>query len=91
MRGALQLFTQGGDIDAIIASERWGLIRFFLVLTAVMLVLSLSLANTIGEPVRKLAEAAERVRRGIKSRQPNSRLSPTVPMRSGISPERCAR
>ena len=34
-----------------------------------MLVLSLLLANTIGEPVRKLADAAERVRRGIKSRQ----------------------
>ena len=34
-----------------------------------MLVLSLSLANTIAEPVRKLADAAERVRRGIKSRQ----------------------
>jgi two-component system sensor histidine kinase ChvG len=35
----------------------------------VMLVLSLALANTIGEPVRKLADAADRVRRGIKSRQ----------------------
>ncbi len=69
VRGALVLFTQGGDIDAIIASERWGLIRFFLVLTAVMLLLSLSLANTIADPVRRLAEAAERVRRGIKSRQ----------------------
>ena len=34
-----------------------------------MLVLSLLLANTIAEPVRKLAEAAERVRRGIRSRQ----------------------
>jgi len=34
-----------------------------------MLMLSLSLANTIAEPVRKLADAAERVRRGIKSRQ----------------------
>ena len=32
--------------------------------------MSLSLANTIAEPVRKLADAAERVRRGIKSRQP---------------------
>ena len=31
--------------------------RFFLVLAAVMLVLSLSLANTIAEPVRKLADA----------------------------------
>jgi two-component system sensor histidine kinase ChvG len=32
-------------------------------------VLSLSLANTIAEPVRRLADAAERVRRGIRSRQ----------------------
>jgi two-component system, OmpR family, sensor histidine kinase ChvG len=68
-RGALLLSTQGGDIDAVIASERWALLRFFLVLAAVMLMLSLSLANTIAEPVRKLADAAERVRRGIKSRQ----------------------
>ena len=34
-----------------------------------MLLLSLSLANTIAEPVRRLADAAERVRRGIRSRQ----------------------
>jgi two-component system sensor histidine kinase ChvG len=69
VRGALLLSTQGGDIDSVIASERWALLRFFLVLATVMLMLSLSLANTIAEPVRKLAEAAERVRRGIKSRQ----------------------
>jgi two-component system sensor histidine kinase ChvG len=68
-RGALQLSTQGGAIDNVIASERWALLRFFLVLAAVMLILSLSLANTIAEPVRRLAEAAERVRRGIRSRQ----------------------
>ena len=69
VRGALVLSTQGGDIDKVIASERWALLRFFLVILAVMLLLSLSLANTIAEPVRKLADAAERVRRGIKSRQ----------------------
>jgi two-component system, OmpR family, sensor histidine kinase ChvG len=69
VRGALVLSTQGGDIDRVIASERWALLRFFLVILAVMLLLSLSLANTIAEPVRKLADAAERVRRGIKSRQ----------------------
>jgi len=69
IRGALLLSTQGGDIDKVISSERWALLRFFLVLAAVMLVLSISLAGTIAEPVRKLAEAAERVRRGIKSRQ----------------------
>jgi two-component system, OmpR family, sensor histidine kinase ChvG len=69
IRGALLLSTQGGDIDSVIASERWALLRVFLVLATVMLVLSLLLANTIAEPVRKLAEAAERVRRGIRSRQ----------------------
>src|SRR5579883_1497023 len=69
VRGALLLSTQGGDIDAIIAGERWAILRVFLVLAAVMSVLSLLLAGAIAEPVRKLAEAAERVRRGIKSRQ----------------------
>jgi two-component system sensor histidine kinase ChvG len=34
-----------------------------------MLVLSVFMAGTIAEPMRKLAEAAERVRRGVKSRQ----------------------
>jgi two-component system sensor histidine kinase ChvG len=70
VRGVLVMSTRGGDIDKVIAGERWGLLRFFLVIAGVMLVLSLSLANTIGEPVRKLADAADRVRRGIKSRQP---------------------
>ncbi len=69
VRGGLMLSTRGGDIDKVINSERWAILRFFLVIAAVMLLLSLSLANTIAEPVRKLAEAAERVRRGIKSRQ----------------------
>ena len=69
VRGALLLSTQGGDIDTIIASERWALIRIFLVSAGVMFLLSLFLAGTIAEPMRKLAEAAERVRRGVKSRQ----------------------
>jgi two-component system sensor histidine kinase ChvG len=69
VHGALLLSTQGGDIDRIIASERWAILRIFLVSAAVMLILSLFLAGTIAEPMRRLAEAAERVRRGIKSRQ----------------------
>lgn len=69
VRGVLLLSTQGGDIDKIIASERWAMIRFFLVFAGVMLIVSLFLAGTIAEPMRRLAEAAERVRRGIKSRQ----------------------
>ena len=69
VRGALLLSTQGGDIDKIIATERWAILRIFLVSAAVMFLLSLFLAGTIAEPMRRLAEAAERVRRGVKSRQ----------------------
>lgn len=69
VRGALLLSTQGGDIDGIIAAERWAIIRIFLVSAAIMLLLSLFLAGTIAGPMHRLAEAAERVRRGIKSRQ----------------------
>jgi len=69
VRGVLLLSTQEGDIDAAIWSERLGLFRVFLVAAIVMTVLSFLLAGTIAGPVRRLAEAAERVRRGIKSRQ----------------------
>ncbi|MBM3562911.1 MAG: HAMP domain-containing protein [Alphaproteobacteria bacterium] len=69
VRGALLLSTMGGDIDAIIVAERWGIIRIFLVSAGVMLLISLFFTNTITEPMRRLAEAAERVRRGARSRQ----------------------
>src|SRR5439155_20084205 len=68
VRGALLLSTQGGDIDQIIAKERFGILQVFLVAALVMLVVSVLLAGTIAEPIRRLAEAAERVRRGRKSR-----------------------
>jgi two-component system sensor histidine kinase ChvG len=68
VRAALLLSTQGGDIDKIIASERLAIMRVFLFCAVVMFLVSLFLAGTIAEPVRKLADAAERVRRGIKSR-----------------------
>ncbi|MCB1540030.1 MAG: sensor histidine kinase [Rhodoblastus sp.] len=68
VRGAVLLSTQGGDIDKIIASERWAIVRIFLVSASVMLLLSLFFAGTIAEPIRRLAEAAERVRRGGKAR-----------------------
>jgi two-component system sensor histidine kinase ChvG len=69
VRGALLLSTQGGAIDAIIASERFALLQVFLVAALVMVVLSALLAGAIAGPVRRLADAAERVRRGIKSRE----------------------
>jgi len=69
VQGVLLLSTQEGDIDAIIASERFALLQVFLVAAIVMIVLSLFLAGAIAGPVRRLAEAAERVRWGTKSRQ----------------------
>jgi len=69
VRGALLLSTQGDDIDKIIASERGAVVRIFLVSSVIMFLLSLFIAGTIAEPLRRLAEAAERVRRGTKSRR----------------------
>jgi two-component system, OmpR family, sensor histidine kinase ChvG len=69
VQGALLMSTQGGDIDAIIASERFGLLQVFLIAASVVVVVSVIFAGAIVVPVRRLAEAAERVRRGIKSRQ----------------------
>jgi two-component system sensor histidine kinase ChvG len=69
VRGALLLSTPEGDIDKIIASERFALLQVFLIAALVMVVLSLLVAGQIVGPVSRLAEAAERVRLGIKSRQ----------------------
>ena len=69
VKGALLLSTQGGDIDAVIVSERYAIFQVFAISAAVMIVLSVLLAGTIAEPIRKLADAAQRVRRGVKSRE----------------------
>jgi two-component system, OmpR family, sensor histidine kinase ChvG len=61
--GVLFVSTEGGDIDDILRQERFTLIEVFLVAFAVMLLSSLYLAGTIAEPVRRLAAAADRVRR----------------------------
>jgi two-component system, OmpR family, sensor histidine kinase ChvG len=68
-RGVLLLSTQEGDIDEVIGDERIAIIMVFLIAASVMTVLSMLLAGTIAEPVRRLSDAAERVRRGLKARQ----------------------
>ena len=68
VRGALLLSTQGGEIDDAVAAERFQVLALFLALGAVMVLLSMLLARTIAGPVRRLADAAENVRRRIKSR-----------------------
>lgn len=66
--GAMVLSTQGGDIDNIVWAEQWGIIRLFLVAVGVAGLLSFFLAGTIAGPIRRLAAAAERVRRGTQAR-----------------------
>lgn len=68
VRGALLLSTQGADIDDMVEAERLAIVKVFLVAASVMVVLSMLLAGTIAGPVRRLAEAAERVRRRIRTR-----------------------
>ena len=62
--GTLMLSTRGGDIDAIVRAERLAIVQVFLVALGVTILLSVVLAGTIAEPVRRLAESAEIVRRG---------------------------
>ncbi len=67
--GALQLSTQAGDIDAIVRAERMAIIRVFLVASGVIVALSILLAGTIAAPLRRLAAAADRVRRSVRARE----------------------
>jgi two-component system sensor histidine kinase ChvG len=66
--GVLLLSTRGGDIDNIVAAERWGIVRVSLFAAAVTIVLSVILANTIAGPVQRLSAAAESVRHSVRAR-----------------------
>ncbi len=68
VRGALLFSTQRGDIDQMVERERLAVFKVFLVAAAVMVVLSVFLAGTIADPVRRLAAGAESVRRRIRAR-----------------------
>jgi two-component system sensor histidine kinase ChvG len=67
--GSLLLSTESGDIDAIVQAERMAIMRVFLVAAVITMLLSILLASTIAGPVRRLASAAERVRRGVRHRR----------------------
>lgn len=66
--GVLLLSTRGGDIDGIVASERWQIMRMGLYAAAVTVLLSVLMAHTIAGPIHELSDAAERVRRRVKAR-----------------------
>lgn len=66
--GALLLSTEGGDIDAIVYAERLAIVRVLVVVATVTVLLSILMAGTIAAPLRRLADAADRVRGGVQSR-----------------------
>ncbi len=66
--GALVLSTTGGEIDDVLNAERRVVLFTFGFVALVTILLSVSLAGTIAEPIRRLSAAAERVRRGINKR-----------------------
>ncbi|HJS30591.1 MAG TPA: stimulus-sensing domain-containing protein [Alphaproteobacteria bacterium] len=62
--GALQLSASGRTIEQNLRSVRLDIIKLFAIALAVTFLVSLYLAGTIARPLRRLARAAERVRRG---------------------------
>jgi two-component system sensor histidine kinase ChvG len=67
--GVLLLTTESGDIDDILKEERSALIKVSLIAFGALLLSSLYLAGFIAVPIRRLAAAAERVRRGRGGRE----------------------
>jgi len=61
--GALMLSETGEDIDDAVRDVRLEIMRVFLIALGITVLLSLYLAGTIVRPLRRLAQAADRVRR----------------------------
>ncbi len=60
--GAVLLARSGGEIDRAIRSVRFDILRVFGVALLVTVALSFYLAGTIARPIRRLAQAADRLR-----------------------------
>jgi two-component system, OmpR family, sensor histidine kinase ChvG len=62
--GAVLLSTDSAEIDQAVRGVRFDILKVFLIALGVTVLLSVYLAGTIARPIRRLAAAAERVRRG---------------------------
>ena len=62
--GAVLLTVTAEEIDAAVRAVRFDILKVFAVVLALTVLLSLYLAGTIARPVRRLAAAADSVRRG---------------------------
>lgn len=60
MVGSVVLSTLGGEIDGFIRGERQQILEMFVLAAFTSIFLSILLANTIGRPLRALAQAAEK-------------------------------
>ncbi len=62
--GALLLSSEGGDVEQAVRNVRFTIFEAFAIAFVLTVLLSLYLAQTIALPLRRLAAAAERIRRG---------------------------
>jgi len=63
--GAVLLSVGSADLEQAVRAVRLDILKVFLVALSVTVLLSIYLAGTIARPIRRLAAAAERVRRGL--------------------------
>jgi two-component system, OmpR family, sensor histidine kinase ChvG len=62
--GAVLLSSDSSEIEQAVRSVRFQILKVFCIALGVTVLLSIYLAGTIARPIRRLAAAAERVRRG---------------------------
>jgi two-component system, OmpR family, sensor histidine kinase ChvG len=62
--GALLLTADGGEVEQAVRGVRFTIVEAFAIAFVITVLLSLYLAGTIARPLRRLADAAERIRRG---------------------------
>jgi two-component system, OmpR family, sensor histidine kinase ChvG len=63
--GAVLLSVGSSDLEAAVRAVRLDILKAFLIALTVTVLLSIYLAGTIARPIRRLAAAADRVRRGL--------------------------
>lgn len=62
--GAVLLSSDSSEIDQAVRAVRFEILKVFVIALGITVLLSIYLAGTIARPIRRLAAAADRVRRG---------------------------
>lgn len=68
--GALLLTADNGEVEQAVRGVRFTILEAFAIAFVITVLLSLYLAQTIARPLRRLADAAERIRRGHGRHEP---------------------